>query len=474
MKKAYLKWLVPIAALCVMVGVACFIYGGVVKKNAVMQTINMLSEKVTRSLYSADLSVKTAEVCNNTAAVSFELMRFDEDKDKIVKMLKHAVSYENAQTAVVCDQNGMGYNEKGDSISLSGTPMFEEVKNNYSRGGKGFVLVSEEGYFRPHSIAIVNHVGFADGMKGFIITSVYYPDLHERIFPQIENGITTALIGLNGTVIAGDNEGTNFWENTDAIVPKDTIKLNISQRKKYFAEVPGYGYVLMVPSDVTNGAAVLLIENKTIAEMTALDVVWYRVFVGVLFGAICLYILILLLSHYVERMLSKFLGKKEKEETEFDEQTGLLNEEAFILAIDKYSRLSEVNSGVLFALNIDILGKDDTLSKDLDNQIKEFSGKLTKNYRSSDFLGRGKNGEFFIFLRDISEEKDIRKQTDALQLFMHDIKADNKMFGTKVNVSAGRAIFTKDGGCGEEIVSAARDALAVSKGDGRNSIVFYK
>ena len=99
---------------------------------------------------------------------------------------------------------------------------------------------------------------------------------------------------------------------------------------------------------------------------------------------------------------------------------------------------------------------------------------MTKNYRSSDFLGRGKNGEFFIFLRDISEEKDIRKQTDALQLFMHDIKADNKMFGTKVNVSAGRAIFTKDGGCGEEIVSAARDALAVPKGDGRNSIVFYK
>ena len=104
--------------------------------------------------------------------------------------------------------------------------------------------------------------------------------------------------------------------------------------------------------------------------------------------------------------------------------------------------------------------------------IEDVATELKNTYRITDILGRGDDGAFLIFLKGFEGEKDIRKQTDELQLFLYDLKSGLLEDGQNVNISAGRAIYPKNGGNVEELLSAVRGALEKSKAEGRGSISF--
>ena len=75
-----------------------------------------------------------------------------------------------------------------------------------------------------------------------------------------------------------------------------------------------------------------------------------------------------------------------------------------------------------------------------------------------------------VFLKDIYDQKDIRKQTDEMQLFLHDtrfIDADKE-----ITVNAGAAIYPDNGRNVPDVVIAAKKALGRSKVVGKGVLSF--
>ena len=73
--------------------------------------------------------------------------------------------------------------------------------------------VLKAGVFREDSIAVVNRVAFADGVKGYLISCVDSNKISNEIFKYEAYYDRVALVSLNGRILAGAEVGTDFFEN---------------------------------------------------------------------------------------------------------------------------------------------------------------------------------------------------------------------------------------------------------------------
>ena len=71
MKKAYLKWLVPIIALYVMTGITCWIFRGIVEEEVQENEMHKISHIAEENVRSIDVIIQTVVDYNNSTAVSF-------------------------------------------------------------------------------------------------------------------------------------------------------------------------------------------------------------------------------------------------------------------------------------------------------------------------------------------------------------------------------------------------------------------
>ena len=77
---------------------------------------------------------------------------------------------------------------------------------------------------------------------------------------------------------------------------------------------------------------------------------------------------------------------------------------------------------------------------------------------------------FLVFLKDIYEQKDVRKHTDEMQLFLHDTRFfdDDK----EVTVNAGAAFYPDNGKTVPDVLAAAEKALERSAAVGKGILSF--
>ena len=467
MKKAYLKLLVPIVALYLVVGVTCYFFHGIVKREVTLNELNHIANIAEENLRSVDVLIQTVVDYNDATAVSFANMDFFEDQEKIVNILKVLAQNESVLGSAVCDIDGKGVNEKGAEINLAKEKFFAEVLSNYSNGGSGMVAVLEDGMFAVGSVIVVNYVNFAGTTKGFLITASKVDEINERIFSKLPPMDLAVLAELNGIVYAGDFDGQNLWESNLYDLPVDTIKLNISQKKFYTSRIDGYGDIVVIPSKQTNGGLIILASDKNMAEPISDEMRNFYGLVASLFVVVTIYIAVNLFVLSFGGLLKKIKITKENERIKTDLITGLYNEVGFNTELGGYTRYAGDRNGILFAISIECDN-----STDRTNIIKEVADDLKNTYRITDILGRGDDGAFLIFLKGFEGEKDMRKQTDELQLFLYDLKSGLLENGKDVNIAAGRAIYPKNGGTADELLSSVRGALEQSKAEGRGSISF--
>ena len=469
MKKTYLKLLIPIIALYFVVGVTCYIFHGIVRREITINKLNSIAHIAEENLNSVDVLIQTVVDYNDATAVSFANMDFYDDREKIVSILKGISQNESVQGSIVCTVDGKGYNEKGVNIDLTKEQFFADVLENYSNGGRGMTAVIEDGVFPVGSVAVVNYINFGGNTKGFLITASKVDNIDERIFNKIPPMDLAVLTELNGIAYAGDFEGGNLWESSQYDLPVDTIKLNISQKKFYTARIDGLGDIVVIPSKQTNGGVILLASDKNMAGPISNEMRNFYSLVATLFIVVTVYIVVNLFILSFGGLLKKIKATKENDRIKTDQITGLYNEVGFATELSGYTRYAGDRNGILFAISIECDNSTDRI-----RIINDVAEKLKNTYRLTDILGRGDDGAFLIFLKGFDGEKDIRKQTDELQLFLYDLKSALIEDEKDVNISAGRAIYPKNGGNVEELLSAVRGALEQSKAEGRGSISFCK
>ncbi len=475
MKKTRLRGLVPIIIYFVALAVLLMIYRKEEVDDIANERLNDIIQVTNQGIADVDavLSGLTTGL-NITGTVMFN-MDLEDSKDDIVKAMNAVVDGTESDRVAVCNSEGVGYDNKGKEVLVRDEDFFEEMTKTFANGGSGLLLDREEDGSINKIVVVCSDV-FPDGERGYILGNLVIDKLSDDLYEKTVHVETFAIISLNGDVIEyrseknGRPEGDELiWNYLPESVSRDVVRQTIVQKKDLIIKAEGYGYVVVVPFTMARGACLCIISEQDMREMIIndLDNVRNTSILIVIISAL------LVISVIVsERVFEKIESRREAKKETDDELTGLPGRGATFNEIDKYISSSNRSGGLLFVINIDGTGNLRETKGDeyADNEKRAFAEALKDSFRHSDIIGRVENDEFVVFMKDISDEKDIRKQTDEFQVFLYDIKNVGSKKG--VSASAGAAIYPRDGRNAIEIVAAATENMKKSQQDGGGRLYF--
>lgn len=171
---------------------------------------------------------------------------------------------------------------------------------------------------------------------------------------------------------------------------------------------------------------------------------------------------------------SKREAEKLKERAEKDPLTGLYNKKASQALIEEYITLDKNRQGTLMIIDIDdFKGINDNLGHLYgDAVLSEIASDLINLFRASDIVGRIGGDEFIVFMKDISETRDIMNKAEEL-VKTFERSFVGKGYNYKISLSVGIARFPKDGTEYMQLFRNADIALYSAKGKGKNRYALY-
>ena len=244
------------------------------------------------------------------------------------------------------------------------------------------------------------------------------------------------------------------------------------QSTRYDSEVDGYGYVVAVPAPISGGTVICLMSYEKMERAIAPAMHSYHM----MFIWIIVLSIILMFILFVGHMLAYNSRKLGKYHLEKDSLTGLLTKESIDIEVNAYLSDPGDKHGLLFLMGIDGVKKIRREKGDayVDSRIVQLSKSLQDKFRVSDVIGRIGDDQFIVFMKDISEPKDVRKQIDEFVVLIHDIKNSDEGKSIGISINVGGAIAPKDGNKFSKLYAAASSALADSRSRGTGLVAFYQ
>ncbi len=475
----HLRWLIPLIIYYVILAITLRTYWIHAYSAAVDAKENEIAFDVEMSLDNIDFSVENATSRITQLGEALSLYTPTYNKNQITLLLKNMVEETALSYSFVCDLDGDGYDMDGRDVKVGEESYFDDVTAEYSRGGVGMIL--PDGQTDMDSmILIVSGITYSNKEKGYLITT--FPVIHvsDQLFKDKYIANRSDIVTMDGDIVTfghskkhEENSGVTrqkLWNDLPAGISKDTIKLSISQKNVYMSDVPDYGYVIVVPFRNMAGAVVTFITEDEMRQMVdgGLQPLRYA-FIWSITTSILLVLMI-----YVANVLCNYVEKKRFEksltEAERDVVTGLMTRASATRAIDNYINETGEKRGLLFVIGLNSSGSGEKEDFFTSERLKEFSRSLEAGFRVTDILGRLSDNEFLVFLKDIHEEKDVRKQTDHMQMFLHDVKVTDGE--RELSANAGAALFPDSGKNASEILNSAENALIRSRKDGVGMLSF--
>ena len=480
MKRSHLRWLVPIALYMIAVIVILGVYRTIIYKRAASAKLTEMALAISEEVRDKDIVMSEAMSAMTMSGSAMSLYVLDYNTNQIKSLLKGLVDETQIVNAFVCDADGNGYDYMGKDISIGDEDYFKPIVSEYSRGGTGMVLPDQSENSRNTECFFVDGIRFDNMENGYLIAELPITTLNDQLFRERFILDKVAVITLNGEVLADGMAGTpgaisdsaSFWEQIPPGITRDTIKLSISQKSVYMSSVPGYGYAIVSPFSSAAGGAVVFVTEEAMQLMTKETLDTYGAEAFKLIIASIALIALTLFSYYISDVIEKKIRKKRFEAHEHDELTGLLSRESAIHEINRYFNLEGNKRGLLFVLELGDVeeGRKSKGDAFVDEKIKEFSRSLYGKYRVTDVVARYTDDRFMVFLKDIFEQKDVRKQADEMQLFLHDTRfydADKE-----VSANAGAALYPDNGRNVLDVMTSAERALERSKAEGKGILSF--
>ncbi len=477
-KKKHLRWLVPLIIYFVALAILLVSFRNYYYEQKVREKELEMAFAIEREIDNIDFSVGRAITTVSEAGAAFSLYAFRYNQNQIRTLLAGIVNDTDVTDVFVCNLEGHGYDYRGKDVRIDGEKFFFDISAEYSRGGVGLMFpdIPDD---QPAYVYIVCGVSFDRKERGYIIAKLPVVSIADQIFALKYEADTLAIITIDGRILSMESRGQNqqkgdknFYDLLPQGVSRDNIKLSITQKSIYYADAPGFGYMIVLPLDTANACAIALINYDDMRLMANREIQPFKsLAVGICIASLALIVLIILANMLAE-YLHKLSMDKKYAEAETDVVTGLLTGRAAFKAIDEYIESDGDAKGMMFLilLSLDALREgngDYNMSPD---KIKEFAEVLAANYRSTDIIARTGEEEFLVFLKDIREDKDVRKQTDHLQMFLHDSRIIDE--GKEVAASAGAAVCPVNGKSAEDLMNAAKAALDRARKEGIGRLSF--
>ncbi len=482
-KRIYLRWLLPLLVFFVAVTGVLITYYGVVREYAAKARQTQMAFALQRELVDVEMSISRTKAALEGAGEAMPLFAMGYNHNQILVILKGLVADTDATEVMVCDLEGVGYDDSGKVVSISNEYYFDEINSEYSRGGVGLVLPKDPKAVRNTEGLVVCSVSFERKNRGYIIAKIPMFTMDDKLFRERFLTDRTSMITIDGDILASysvnmgqedEDKILSLWPELPEGLSKDTIKLAISQKNTYMSEVEGYGYVTVVPLKTINGGIVSLVKYDQMNSMTGSELSEYRYFTLLLIIALVGLIVLMFLMHLLGDYLEKRRRQKALKGIETDKLTGLISKNSVVKAMEDYITSADAAKGLLFIVAFEGIGriradKGDTYA---DNMVREFAKTLEKRFRATDIVGRLEYDQFVVFLKDVHEDKDVRKQRDEMQMFLYDLKgADTE---GEFTANAGGALFPDCAKTAQELIDAGRAALEKSKELGKGMLFFAK
>ncbi len=477
--RKHLRWFIPLIIYYIVMAITLRTYWTYSYSRAVDAKENEIAFDVETALDNIDFSVENATARIVQIAEAFSLYTPIYNKNQITLLLKNMVEETDLSHALVCDLDGVGYDMDGRDVNIGEESYFDDVTAEYSRGGVGLIL--PDGQTEMDSeILIVCGLTYTDKTKGYLITKIPIIHVSDQLFKDKYIANRSDIVTIEGDIISfghgkkrsGEKGVTRqkLWNDLPDGISKDTIKLSISQKNVYMSDIPDYGYVIVVPFKNMAGAVVTFITEDEMMQMVdqSLQPLRYA-FLWSIVSSLLLVVMI-----YIANVISNYIEKRRFEksfaEAERDVVTGLMTRASATRAIDSYLSENGDRRGLMFVIGLNKSDDEDKEDIFTGERLKEFSRSLERGFRATDILGRLSDKEFLVFLKDIHEEKDVRKQTDHMQMFLHDVKVTDGE--REMSANAGAALFPDSGKNATDMLNAAESALLRSREDGIGMLSF--
>ena len=439
-----------------------------------------MSHVIEDEMRDIEISIASASSCLTASANAMSQYALAYNRNQILHIMKYIISSTQITDVIVCGTDGIGYDQEGWDVSLANEHYFEELLSEYSKGGTGMILPDDYGEDGNNEVLLVSHISFEKETDGFMVARMPVLALSDSLFMDEFIADRVAVITLDGIILAStrnqmansqeSESGNSFWKLLPPQISKDTIKLNLSQKSHYMDRIDGYGYILVLPMKTTNGGAVVLIREDQMELMTSREESSLWEFAVKIALLTCLYLVMVFLAHILSNLIENSIREKRLAQKETDPVTGLLTKASAEEEIQSYITVSGNAGGLMFLIGFEGV----TTATDLDKTIiearrKQFAKTLSANFRASDILARVDKDKYLVFLKGVHDDKDVRKQTDEMQMFLHDILVDTS---DNAYAHAGAALCPENGSNVTELFEAAQEALERSKESGTGKLSF--
>ena len=475
MKKTHLRWILPLIVCVIAVGIAIMSYEQSVYDELVEAKEKEIALAVSEELTRIDVDISRAEAVVSSTGNIMSRFRMDDNRNHLVHMLQNILEESSANYAIVCDQNGIGFDANDKDVDISHERYFQELSSEYANGGSGMIL-PPDGQNNLGEVLLVYGAKFSSMTRGYLIAYLPIRTLDEQLFKEKFASDSQAIIALSGEILCSRGfenvtSGSNIiWDKIPKGLTKEAVKMAISQKNIYMNEVPDYGYAVLVPLYSAGGGALVLVKDSQMQNMIGSQMVSGNSFaLFMVLISIAFVILVLIASKLGDFFQKRMLEKKQSGQ-ELDVVTGLLSGEQTMKDIDSYTTVGADSGGMLFVIGTNLTSSEEDANVRGNDGLRDFARLLKSGFRSSDIIGRTGDGEFAVFLKGIREEKDIRKQTDEMQMFLHDVTSDSE--GDGLTALAGAVLFPDGGHNARELMASARKALVRARQQGSGRLSF--
>lgn len=434
--------------------------------------------EVGEELRQIDVEVSEATTIVYATGNIMNQFRMDDNRNQLVYMLENILKESESNYAFVCDQEGKGFDHNNRDVDISGEDYFEALSAEYANGGSGMLMPSDM-QSASGEILLVYGTKFANLARGYLVTYLPVRTINEQLFREKYLSDGQAIVALSGNIIICSKEfettperSNLIWDKLPPGLSKDAVKLAISQKNTLMTEVPGYGYAIVQPMYSANGGALVLINDSQMENMIGDGMApGYRFCAEMVLISLA-FIVLVILANIVGDRIEKAARLKASAEQETDIVTGLLTGEDTLKEIDSFAAEGSDQKGMLFVIgtNITHANTDEAGSSRVNDQLREFARLLKAGFRASDVIGRTGDGEFTVFLKGISDEKTVRKQTDEMQMFLHDVTLGSD--GGDMEASAGAVLFPNGGRNARDLMESGRRALTRARQQGVGRLSF--
>ena len=480
-KSVVVQWIGPLILLIIALAIMVFNFSAKSKAKAYDAVTKNMTSSAESCLVNFTQQLATFQVISEPIA---ELLEQEDNLNSayVVDLLNIIMKYSGAYEVYLCDAAGNGVNSAGENVSVE-DKYFASIKDEEE---SSYHFVHNDDMEEEDVILADISIDYHDETR-YLISFYQLDDFEETVKKNnfVEWNLVS-LINSDGTVLFATgtaNEwvfGDNIYEGLRG-ANEDTVK---RMKSRIINKSSGMNTVTMgemtnslayVPAGINGWMFMVGIPQDYIDKLVSQQWKDVRNIMTQLILVILVFICIVVGINIVSKLYTVNKQKQLEVKADTDLLTGLNNKLATERKIKEFIAKNPEAQSMMFILDIDNFKKiNDTLGHAFgDEVLRSLGQQLGAIFRASDIVGRAGGDEFIVFLKNIKDAADIRKEAKRVEDFFKDFKAGEY---TKYSATAsiGLAIYPEEGEDFESIYKAADRALYMAKERGKNQLAFYK